>query len=165
MKKIVLTVVLLACAPALVWAGEKPDANTVRQVMNYYHSGSDVTLIEHKICTEIASEGELKNECSAVVDGSSVEEGSKVYFWMNFLVPGDEAEGANVLVQFKYKGKAVSTYETSMSQAIRYRTWRLLPTNKAGSWQVSIEQEKTDGYTSIETINYSVVEPSAVAEM
>lgn len=158
MKKAVLVALLLAGMPAASWAGDRPSADTVRQVMDYYHNGSDVTLVEHKLCSDIVQEGENKNECGEMVSGSSVEAGSKVYLWMNFLVPGDTTEKANVLVQFKYKGKTVSTTETSMPQAIRYRTWRLLPTSKSGNWQISIEQEKADGYTSVETINYSVTE-------
>lgn len=165
MKKTFLFALLLAGMPAASWAGDRPSADSVRQVMDYYHTGSDVTLLEYKLCRDIAREGENKHECSEVVDGNTIEAGSKVYFWMNFLVPGDTTENANVLVQFKHKGRAISTYETPMPQTIRYRTWRLLPTNKTGDWQVAIEQEKADGYTAVETIGYSVVEPSDAAGM
>jgi len=160
MKKKILFTALLMCVPALASANDAPDANKVREVLNYYHSGSAVTLVEYKLCSGIVKEGEDKNECAEVIEGSSLEKRSKVYLWMNYFVPGDHTEKANVLLQYKYKGKAMDGTELSMPQSVRYRTWRLLPTRKSGDWQISIEQENENGYSNIDTISYSVVDPS-----
>ena len=75
---------------------------------------------------------------------------------MNFFVPGTEK--ANVLVQFKYKGKAIKSDEMSLSNAIRYRTWKTLATKKTGQWEIAIEQETADGYRSVANLSYTVVE-------
>ena len=158
MKKKILFTALLICAPVLASANDAPDASKVRDVLNYYHNGSTVTLVDYKLCKSIAKEGENKNECAEAIEGSSIEKGSKVYLWMNFLVPGDDTEKANVLVQYKYKGKTMDTSDLTMPQSIRYRTWRSLPTKKTGDWQVSIEQEKETGFVNVETIAFSVVD-------
>ena len=159
MKKKILFTALLMCVPALASANEAPDANKVRDVLNYYHSGSAVTLVEYKLCSGIVKEGEDKNECAEVIEGTSLEKGSKVYLWMNFFVPGDNTEKTNVLVQYKYKGMTKDTSDLTMRQAIRYRTWRLLPTKKTGDWEVSIEQENEAGFTNVDTVAFSVVDP------
>ena len=117
-------------------------------------------LVNYKLCSSIAKEGKDKNECTEVIEDANIEKGSKAYLWMNFLVPGDDIEKTNVLVQFKYKGKAMNTSEIPMPQSIRYRTWRTLPTKKPGDWQVSIEQENETGFTSIDSIAFTVVDSS-----
>jgi hypothetical protein len=166
MKKQIMIAALLMVMPSLAWAGDTMDAGKVRDVLNYYHSGSNVILVDYKLCSNIAKEGENKNECAEVIEGNSIEKRSKVYLWMNFFVPGDQTEKANVLLQYKYKGKAMDGTELSMPQSVRYRTWRLLPTRKSGDWQVSIEQENEAGFSNIDTISYSVVDPAEnAAEM
>ena len=140
-------------------AAEAPSAAEVRKVMQYYQDGSDVTLVESKFCTDVEKSGENKNECSEEISASTIEEGSKPLLWMNFFVPGNEA--ANVLVQFKYKGKALNSDEMTLGNAIRYRTWKRLSTSKAGPWEVAIEQETADGYRPVATLSYTVVEKAA----
>jgi len=160
MKKKILMALLLMSAPSLALAGDAPDANKVKEVLNYYHNGSTVTLVDYKLCAAIGKDGAAKNECAEVIESTQIEKGSKAYLWMNFLVPGDQTEKANVLVQFKYKGKAMDGAEIQMPQSIRYRTWKRLPTKKSGDWQVSIEQENEAGFTNIDTLAFSVVDSS-----
>ncbi len=124
--------------------------------MQYYQDGSDITLVESMFCTEVEKSGERKNECTAEISANTIEKGSKPLLWMNFFVPGQEA--ANVLVQFKYKGKALKSDEMSLANAIRYRTWKRLSTTKPGPWEVAIEQETADGYRSVANLSYTVVE-------
>jgi len=160
-RKFVFLLMLLM--PAIAWAGDAPDVDTIKRVLDYYHNGSSVTLVEYKFCSEIVKEGENKNECADSVDAAAIEKGNKTYLWMNFLVPGDDTEKTNVLVQYIRKGMAMKTSEIHMPQSMRYRTWRLLPTQKADTWSVSISQEAKAGYEKIGNIDFTVVEPAAAA--
>lgn len=160
MMKNKVTAMLLSLfifVPALAFAGETT-SDKVKEVMDYYHTGKTVVLVDSRFCSEIGKEGDLKNECAVPADAKAVAKGSRVFFWMNFFVPGDDADHSNVLVQFKYKGKAIDSSEVSMSQSIRYRTWLRLPSQKEGEWQISIEQENEDGYVNLETLDYTVVD-------
>ena len=162
MKRIMMTVMLLMAMPVAAQAADgAPDANTVKQVLSYYQNGKLITLVDYKFCTEIEKEGDNRNECAEVVDGNQIEKGSKVYLWLNFFVPGDDTEKANVLLQFKHKGTALDSKEVSVSQAIRYRTWRTIPTGKSGGWTIPVKQEGEAGYVDIDDISYTVVEPMA----
>jgi len=152
--------------PAVAWAGDAPDLDTVKRVLDYYHNGNTVTLVEYKFCSEIVKEGENKNECADTIDAAAIEKGSKAYLWMNFIVPGDNTEKANVLVQYLRKGMAMKTSEIQMPQSLRYRTWRQLPTKNAEAWSIAISQETQEGYKKIGNIDFTVVEPaSAAADM
>lgn len=150
---------LLLAAPFAMpaFASEAPTTAEVQKVMQYYQTGTNVVLVESKFCTEVEKAGDNKNECAAEVDASTIEQGSKPpLLWMNFFVPGEEK--ANLLVQFKYKGKAIKSDEMTLSNALRYRTWRSLTTSKPGAWEIAIEQEMADGYRPVATLNYTVVE-------
>jgi len=165
MKKKLTNILLLAAflCPTLALAADV-DGNKVKEVMEYYHNGKTIVLVESVFCSEIAKEGDMKNECATPVDPKSIVKGSKTYVWMNFFVPGDDVDKANVLVQYKHKGRAIDSSEISMSQSIRYRTWRRLATQKEGDWQISIEQENENGYVNLGTLDYTVVdsvEPAA----
>lgn len=150
------SLLLLAPFALPAFAAEPPTAAEVRKVMQYYQDGTDVTLVESKFCSGVEKSGENKNECSAEVPANTIFQGDKSLLWMNFFVPGDEK--ANVLIQFKYKGKAIKSDEMTLSSAVRYRTWRSLATKKSGSWEVAIEQEMDDGYRTVANLNYTVVE-------
>ncbi len=57
--------------------------------------------------------------------------------------------------------------DISLSQSFRYRTWRLVPTKKAGDWTVSVEQEGADAFMNLAKFDYTVTEAlevSAAAE-
>ena len=149
---------LLLLAPIALSAAdiEPPTPAEVRKVMQYYQDGSDITLVSSKFCTEVEKSGENKNECKTEVKANTIEKGSKHLLWMNFFIPGEEK--ANVLVQFKYKGKALKSDEMSLGNAVRYRTWQRLTTTKPGPWEIAIEQETADGYRSVANLSYTVVE-------
>ncbi|MDH5784720.1 MAG: hypothetical protein OEZ16_03825 [Chromatiales bacterium] len=156
------SLLLLAPFTAPAFAADPPSPAEVRKVMQYYQDGSDVMLVESKFCTEVEKAGDNKNECAEEINATTIEEGSRPLVWMNFFVPGSDS--ANVLIQFKHKGKALKSDEMSLSNAIRYRTWKSLPTSKTGPWEIAVEQETAEGYRPVTTLSYSVVEKVERAE-
>ncbi len=146
---------LLPLIAAPLQAMEKPTQEEVVKVMNYLSEGSEIVLVDSKFCSEIVKAGESKNEC-ADPSGSQVAKGEKKYIWMNYLVPGNSAP--SVLIQFKYKGRALKSGEIKLTKAIRYRTWKYLETSRVGNWEVVIEQENETGFSTIATIPYTVEE-------
>lgn len=124
--------------------------------MSYLQEGNEVILVESAFCSEIGKEGEHKNNCTSKLDGDKLAANSKTLIWMNYLVPGDDK--ATLLVQYKYKGKVLSSKEIKLSSAYRYRTWLGVKTNKSGPWTINIEQETDSSYIPVAKIDYVVKE-------
>lgn len=159
---IALSAILAAPLPAL--AADAPSADAVRQVMSYFHDGSDAILVDAKLCKEIAKEGDNKNECTEEVPGNKVNQGDQVYVWLNFFVPGDNADARNVLVQFSSKGMVQQSHTLHMKQTTRYRIWYRLPTKRTGDWEVIASQEKADSYEKLGSLAYTVEEAAPEAQ-
>ena len=156
MKKFILLVALLALGSASVAAQDRPSAEEARKVVDYYYHGQGrgVILADHFLCTEVALEGEAKNDCRVRHELPAVDQGAEMLLWMNFLVPsGDEAE---ILVLFSRKGRVRSTAPIAVKGAVRYRTWKKIPTAKAGEWQVTILQELGEEDLELTTFSYRV---------
>ena len=149
----------VACFAAPAVAVDKPTSEEVRRVMEFYQQGEGAVLAQQKLCSAIEKAGENKNECTAEGTPAVITKGDKPLVWMNFLVAGSEP--ANILVQFNYKGRVLSSKELKLSNSFRYRTWLKAPTSKAGTWQVTIEQELADGYEKMGSLEYTVAEPAA----
>ena len=143
-------------APA--FAVEKPSSKEVRRVMEFYQQGKGAILAHQKLCSAVEKAGKNKNECTAEGTPALITRGDKPLVWMNFLVAGTEP--AKVLVQFKYKDRVLSSKELDLGNSFRYRTWLKAPTSKAGTWKVTIEQELANGYESLGSLEYTVVEPA-----
>ena len=150
---------LIALFSLPLYAAEKPTSDEVRKVMDYYKEGGEAILVESRLCVDIEKSGDDKNECTETLPDGPLQMGQNAYLWMNYLVPGSDP--ATLLVQFKYKGRALNSDEIRLSNAIRYRTWKTLQTSKSGEWEVNIEQETESGYTPVGTISYIVAEPAA----
>jgi len=157
MKRIIMSMLCLVALPGLALADTSSDTELVRKAMNYYHQSETVVLVEHKFCSEIIRKGPNKNNCAEVIDPNTITQGSKVYLWMNFLVPGDHIKNTNVLLQFGRKGRVMRSQEMSFSQSIRYRTWKALPTKHLGETSIAIEQETATSFENIERLTYTVV--------
>jgi len=155
MKTFSSLLLLLPLMAAPLHALEKPTQDEVVKVMNYLNEGSEIVLVDSRFCSEIVKSGENKNEC-ADPGGALVSKGEKKYLWMNYLVPGNST--SSVLIQFKYKGRALKSGEITLTKAIRYRTWKYLETSRVGNWEVVIEQENETGFSTIATIPYTVEE-------
>lgn len=136
-------------------AVEKPTGDEVNRVMSYFKDGSEVVLVDSKLCTEIEKSGENKNECKEELPNPIASKASG-YLWMNFLVPGSQKP--NMLIQFKYKNRVLDSDEVKLSSAFRYRTWKRLQTSKDGDWEVTIEQETEAGYITVGSVKYTVAD-------
>ena len=166
MKKLTHAILAgLILTPAIALADTASDADIVKKAMDYYHNGEAAVLIDYKFCSEIIKEGENKNECAEVVDAAAIAEDSKVYLWMNFFVPGDKAEKVHAMVQYGWKGRVMDNSDITLSQSFRYRTWRLIPTKKAGDWTVSVEQEGESAFMNLAKFSYTVAETVAETEV
>lgn len=131
-----------------------PTAEEVKSVLDHYNSGSEVILVESMFCSEISREGENKNDCVDTLNPATLNKGDKVYLWMNYMVPKETTP--KILVQFNKEGRTMKTRDINLSGSFRYRTWSLVPTNKAGAWTVAIDQESGDDFTAIASVTYNV---------
>lgn len=156
MKTSIVLVVMLTLSVPTAMAQDRPSGEEVRKVVDYYYNGQGrgVILADHFLCTEVALEGEAKNDCRVRHELPAVAQGAEMLLWLNFLVPsGDEAE---ILVLFSRKGRVRSTAPIAVKGAIRYRTWKKIPTAKAGDWQVTVLQELGEEDLELTTFNYRV---------
>ena len=82
----------------------------------------------------------------------------KFCLWMSFLVPADDQ--ASILVSFSRNERVRKTADVNLKGAIRYRTWKTIPTDKPGKWTVTIVQEMSDQDMELGTLEYTVTENS-----
>ena len=158
MKKLGLLTVLLLCLPCILLAQEKPTPAEARKVIDYYYQGKGqgAVLVDSKLCSQIYEEGPYKYECQEVVTGGQIEKDREVFLWLNFLVPaGDQPD---IIIHFKRNNKVRSVSNLAPPGALRYRTWKKIPTERMGDWEVSIIQELADTDLNLGEIQYSVVE-------
>lgn len=156
MKRFVMLICLLISSPFTCAAQERPSAEETRRVVDYYYhgQGQGVILTENFLCTEVSTEGTDKNDCRQKHDLPVVNQGSEVLLWMNFLVPtGSEAD---ILVLFARQGRVRHTTSITVKGAIRYRTWKKIPTARTGEWTVTVLQERGDSDFELATFNYQV---------
>lgn len=156
MKKTVLLLIVFMCLPLAAAAQERPSAEEVRKVVGYYYrgQGQGVVLAEHFLCTEVATEGEDKNECRIRHELPVVSQGAEVSLWMNFLVPSEET--ADLLITFTRQGHVRDTAQLKVKGAVRYRTWKQVPTGRAGEWTVTVLQELGDTDLELARFAYQV---------
>lgn len=156
MKKTPWLLVLIISWPLAGFAQERPAAEEVRKVVAYYYQGQGqgVVLAENYLCTEVSTEGADKNDCRVKHELPVVTQGAEVLLWMNFLVPSDDM--AEILVLFKRQGNVRDTARLTVKGAVRYRTWKKVPTDKTGEWTVTVLQELGDTDLELATFNYRV---------
>ena len=158
MKKIGLLLFLLFCLPSILLAQEKPTPPEAQKVIDYYYQGKGMgaVLVAYKLCAQIYEEGPYKYECQEVVTGGQIEKDREVFLWMNFLVPaGDQPD---IIIHFKRNNKVRSVSNLELPGSLRYRTWKKIPTERLGDWEVSIIQELPDTDLNLGQLQYSVVE-------
>ena len=155
MKKI-LQFILASLVSTSLYAVDRPNTLEVKKVIDYYKYGKDqgVILVESILCREIYRSGPQRNNAKNIVKTVSVKKGEKIYLWMNFLVP--EHLNANIHFEYKNKGKVRQASDLGISTAPRYRSWKKVPTNKKGTWEISISQELEESDIELATITYTV---------
>jgi hypothetical protein len=158
MKRLCIILLAIMGLPIFAGAADKPAPQQALDVVNYYFNGKGqgVLLMEYRICSEIATEGEDKNDCRQSSDAAAIPLGEEAFLWMNFLVPTDEQ--ASILVSFSWNDRVRKTAEVNLKGAIRYRTWKKIPTNKPGRWTVTILQEMPDQDMELGLLEYTVTE-------
>lgn len=152
---ILIMVVFLAFGTAL--AQERPTTEEARKVIDYYYhgKGGGAVLVDLQICDGIGQEeGPQKNECLNKLNPGQVQLGQELHVWMNFLVPVDDT--ADIIVSFSRKGKVRRTANVKLTGATRFRTWKRIPTGKAGQWTLSIIQELADKDIELGSLQYNV---------
>lgn len=154
MKKIVWLMSLVLLFPTL--AISAPTSAETKAVLDHYWDGDTPVLVEYKFCSEIVREGDEKNNCAAEVNPEMLQAGEKVYLWMNYMVPQDTEH--NISILFTRNARPEKTKNLKITGSLRYRTWTILPTNKSGTYDVQIDLELNDNFTTLEKITYSVTE-------
>ena len=158
MKKLGLLIFLLLGLPCILLAQEKPSPAEAQKVIDYYYQGKGLgaVLVAQKLCAQIYEEGPYKFECQEIITGGQVEQGREAFLWMNYLVPtGDQPD---IIIHFNRNNKVRSVSNFVLPGALRYRTWKKIPTDKLGDWEVSIIQELPDTDLNLGQLQYSVVE-------
>lgn len=158
MKKLGIIVMVVIGLPLIAWAADRPAPQQALDVVDYYFNGKGqgAVLMDSRICSEIAPEGEDKNECRRSSDAMAIPLGEEVLLWMSFLVPADDQ--ASILVSFSRNERVRKTADVRLKGAIRFRTWKNIPTDKPGKWTVSIVQEMPDRDMVLGTLEYTVNE-------
>jgi len=159
MKKLIIVMVVIGL-PLIAWAADRPAPQQALDVIDYYFNGKGqgAVLMDYRICSEIAPEGEDKNECRKSSDAMAISLGEDVLLWMSFMVPADDQ--ASILVSFSRNDRVRKTTDVSLKGAIRFRTWKSIPTDKLGKWTVTIVQELPDRDMELGTLEYIVTENS-----
>ena len=151
---------LIVLTPLL--ASGEPTGNEIQKVLDFYYAdppGSPI-LVEIRVCEDVATKGELKNECQKTLSPQAIEVGKSGYLWMNFMVPR-EAGDQHLLVQFNHDGVTRLTRQISLTGAIRYRTWKKFELDRPGQWSVKILHDTPQGSAEIEAL-YLTASPSVI---
>ena len=151
-KLIVLMLAALLLVPAL--AAAKPTGAEVKNVLDYFESGSEAVLTDVQFCTSIASDGPNKNQCVDKLDPKAIPAGKKVYLWANLLVPKQTA--SNLYFFFAMQGRTLLTTKVNLAESMTFFSWTEIPTDKNGEWTVSIDQEKGGDFLNLGKASFTV---------
>lgn len=158
MKKWIILIVMIALMPALGIAVERPSSQEAKKVMDYYShgKGNGAVIVDAVFCTEVAKEGEYKNDCVQSVSTNDIKVGDAVNLWMNFMVPANDT--ADIFITYTRNQRIRHTQKLALKGAFRYRTWKKIVTNKPGKWTIQIYQEVGDEDMDLGILTYNVVE-------
>jgi len=159
MKRIAaLGTALLTCSLAYA----KPTSEEVQHVIDYYYNGQaqGVVLADVKICDDIYTKGDQKNECMAQREHDTLIEGESTHVWMMFMVPNG-LESQKVMLQLNHRGMTMAVRQTKISSGIRYRTWEKIKPDRSGKWSVKIFHDKGEDLELIKELTLNVVAPVA----
>lgn len=161
MKRLSIVLMVSLLSFSMAWAGEKPTSDEARKVIDYYFhgKGNGAILMDLSICEKVGlEEGPDKNECLDSVNPGQIQLGDELHLWMNFLVPLND--NADIILAFSRKGKVRRTANIKLAGATRYRTWKRIPTGKAGQWTVTILQELEDQDLELGKMQFTVTAAS-----
>ena len=161
MKRLSIALMVSLLVFGMAWAEEKPTPDEARKVIDYYYhgKGKGAILMDTTICEKVGQEeGPDKNECLNSVNPGQIQQNQEVHLWMNYLVPLNDT--ADIILAFSRKGKVRRTANIKLAGASRYRTWKKIPTDKAGQWTVSILQELEDQDLELGSMQFTVTAAS-----
>ena len=146
MTRLTAFVVAIAFMPCLALAQAKPSPAEIKKVLEFYYGSTNdtVVVVDTRLCTDVATQGENKNECTATISSNEIEVGQPSFLWMNFFVPAKAGE-QKILVQFNQNGVTRMTRQLTLSGSIRFRTWKKFALDRPGKWSVKILQDKQSG--------------------
>lgn len=161
MKRFSIALMVQLLVFGMAWGEEKPTPDEARKVIDYYYhgKGKGAVLMDLAICEKVGQEeGPDKNECLDSVNPGQIQQGQELHLWMNYLVPLNDS--ADIILAFSRKGKVRRTANIKLGGATRYRTWKRIPTDKAGQWTVSILQELEDQDLELGSMQFTVAAPT-----
>ena len=146
MIRLTALVAAIAFLPCLALAQAKPSPAEIKKVLGYYYGSTNdaVVVVDTRLCSDVATQGENKNECTATISSSAIEVGQPSFLWMNFFVPAKAGE-QKILVQFNQNGVTRMTRQLTVSGSVRFRTWKKFALDRPGKWSVKILQDKQTG--------------------
>jgi hypothetical protein len=154
-----LAALALALLPLTAAAQEKPSAETVQEVVDFYYNGEGVVLSTVQICEDVPTSGDDKYGCTGETDPASLQTGTQYDLRMVFLVPQDQSYD-NLLVQYNRGGITRATDDVSVSGSIRYRTWEQFSFDQAGEWTIKILHDRGDTVETLREITVTAGESS-----
>lgn len=147
---------------AFVQAHAKPDAKQVKDVIDFFYQGQTegVVLADVKLCEDVYTKGEQKNECMAELSDNALKEGDAATVWMMFMVPHD-VKPQSIMLQLNYGGMTMSVERAEIKSAVRYRTWRQIKLDRPGEWKVKIFHDKGDAVELMKELTLKVAKAAA----
>lgn len=148
-----------ALVPLQSFASDEPTQQAINKVVAYYYGGEEKPLLaEYKLCRDIGSVDNEKNQCIDELDPHSLEQNQVVYLWMNYLVP--KGADSDLLLHYNHNGITRDASTLKVSGSIRYRTWKKLKLSRTGLWEMPIYMEQNGQYTELQRITVNVTEQS-----
>ncbi len=146
MTRLTAFVVAIAFMPCLALAQGEPSPAEIKKVLEYYYGSTNdaVVVVDARLCSDVATQGENKNECTTTLSSDSIEVGKPSFLWMNFFVPAKAGE-QKILIQFNQNGMTRMTRQLTLSGSIRFRTWKKFVVDRPGKWSVKIFQDRENG--------------------
>uniref|UniRef100_UPI0026EA56CB hypothetical protein n=1 Tax=Thiohalomonas denitrificans TaxID=415747 RepID=UPI0026EA56CB len=143
-------------------AAAKPSPESAREVIDFYFNGQEqgIVLVDVKLCADVYSEGESKNECKDELQPNALEKGQSFMLWMAFMVPAD-MDPQKVTMHFNHKGEDLDVKTASAASSLRYRTWRKVTLDRSGDWTLKISHDNGSDIELLKELNIKV-QPAAV---
>ncbi len=140
----------------------KPTPEEVRQVIDFYYYGQEqgVVLADVKLCDDVYTKGDQKNQCMAERTGDTLNEGEQTHVWMMFMVPSGLGP-QDIMLQLNHRGMTMAVKRTRITSAIRYRTWERIKPDRPGKWLIKIFHDKGEDMELIKELSLNVVAPEA----
>lgn len=134
-------------ALALPAAAQRPTADEVARVLDYFNNGKGKgpVLLEMTPCLEIGRpEGERKKRCVKPIEGA-IPAGTTTYVYLRWVVPRGDAY-SDIVVEWLRGGDVDASSEIAVSTSWSYGIWKARALRTAGTWTVRVRRgEETLG--------------------